>query len=57
MIDGANVDDIGRRNLMLELSIEPAHPNVNRLLKGKLVILKGSSISFGAAVDDVQITH
>jgi hypothetical protein len=36
MIDCAHVDDVDRRDLMLKLSLEPAYPNVNRLLKGEL---------------------
>ena len=36
MIDGANVDDIGRRDLVLILAAKMAQPDVNSLLEGKL---------------------
>jgi hypothetical protein len=36
MIDGANVNDVGRRDLVLILAAEMAHPDINSLLEGKL---------------------
>ena len=36
MIDGASVDDVGRRDLVLILATKMAHPDVNSLLEGKL---------------------
>jgi hypothetical protein len=41
MIDGANVDYVGRRDLMLILAAEMAHPDVDRLLEGKLSNTQG----------------
>jgi hypothetical protein len=56
MIDGASVNHIGRRNLVLVLAAEMSHPDIDGLLKGKLrnaqvwVSVKRES----PAVDDVQ---
>jgi len=36
MIDGANVDDVGRRDLVLILAAKMVHPDINSLLEGKL---------------------
>jgi hypothetical protein len=36
MIDGANVDDVGRPDLVLILAAKMAHPDINSLLEGKL---------------------
>jgi hypothetical protein len=36
MIDGANVDHIRRRDLVLILAAEMAHPDINSLLETKL---------------------
>jgi hypothetical protein len=36
MIDGANVDNVGRRDLMLILAAEMSHPDIDGLLEGKL---------------------
>jgi hypothetical protein len=58
MIDGASVDDVGRRDLVLILAAKMAHPDVNSLLEGKLRnAQKGSPLIGEPAVDDVQIAH
>jgi hypothetical protein len=36
MIDGANVDYVSRRNLMLILAAEMSQPDIDSLLEGKL---------------------
>jgi hypothetical protein len=36
MVDGTNVDDVGRRNLVLILAAKVAHPDIKSLLEGKL---------------------
>src|SRR5258708_19080892 len=55
MIDGANVDHIGRRDLMLVLAAEMSHPNIDGLLKAKLRNTQvGLRLTGEPAVDDVQ---
>ena len=36
MIDGANVDNVGCRDLVLILTAEMSHPDIDGLLEGKL---------------------
>jgi hypothetical protein len=36
MIDGANVDNVGRRDLVLILTAKMSHPDIDGLLEGKL---------------------
>jgi hypothetical protein len=57
IIDGPNVNNVGRRDLVLILAAEMSHPDIDRLLEGKLRNTQGKLHSFGALVDDVRITH
>jgi hypothetical protein len=52
MIDGANVDDVGRRNLVLILAAKVAHPDINSLLEGKLRNAQTDLLWIRRAIED-----
>ena len=58
MIDGANIDNVGRRDLMLILAAEMSHPDINGLFERKLRNAQLCGLRYQEPiVDDVRSTH